>query len=48
VRGLYLGTKRLLSCHSITWLGGRSGFDPVPQTFILLSRRKHHAQKYTP
>lgn len=31
IRGLYLGSLRLLSCHSITWLGGRSGFDPVPQ-----------------
>jgi len=26
-KGLYLGTKRILSCHP--W--GRSGYDPVPK-----------------
>ncbi|MCC6917592.1 MAG: membrane protein insertion efficiency factor YidD [Alphaproteobacteria bacterium] len=30
VKGLYLGIRRLLRCHPITWLGGSSGFDPVP------------------
>jgi uncharacterized protein len=30
VRGLYLAARRLLRCHPITWLGGSSGFDPVP------------------
>jgi putative membrane protein insertion efficiency factor len=30
LKGLWLGTKRLLRCHPITWLGGSSGFDPVP------------------
>ncbi len=29
-RGLYLAVRRLLRCHPITWLGGSSGFDPVP------------------
>ena len=29
-KGLLLAAKRLLRCHSITWLGGSSGFDPVP------------------
>jgi putative membrane protein insertion efficiency factor len=29
-KGLYLGLRRLLRCHPITWLGGGSGFDPVP------------------
>ncbi|HEY1632528.1 MAG TPA: membrane protein insertion efficiency factor YidD [Rhizomicrobium sp.] len=29
-RGLWLAVKRLLRCHPITWLGGSSGFDPVP------------------
>jgi len=29
-RGLLLTVKRLLRCHPISWLGGSSGFDPVP------------------
>jgi putative membrane protein insertion efficiency factor len=29
-RGLWLTTRRLLRCHPFTWLGGSSGFDPVP------------------
>jgi len=29
--GLYLGTGRILRCHPISWLGGGSGFDPVPE-----------------
>jgi len=29
-RGSWLTLRRLLRCHPITWLGGRSGFDPVP------------------
>ena len=32
VKGLYLAIRRLLRCHPITWLGGSSGFDPVPPT----------------
>ena len=30
VKGLGLTAKRLCRCHPITWLGGSSGFDPVP------------------
>ena len=30
LRGLWLAIKRLARCHPITWLGGSSGFDPVP------------------
>ena len=30
VKGLWLTARRLARCHSITWLGGSSGFDPVP------------------
>jgi putative membrane protein insertion efficiency factor len=30
-KGLYLTARRLLRCHPITWLGGSSGFDPVPR-----------------
>jgi putative membrane protein insertion efficiency factor len=29
-RGSLLAAKRLLRCHPFTWLGGSSGFDPVP------------------
>jgi len=28
--GSWLTLKRLARCHPITWLGGSSGFDPVP------------------
>jgi putative membrane protein insertion efficiency factor len=30
LKGLALTAKRLLRCHPIKWLGGSSGFDPVP------------------
>jgi putative membrane protein insertion efficiency factor len=30
LKGLFLAGKRLCRCHPITWLGGGSGFDPVP------------------
>lgn len=30
VKGLWLALKRLSHCHPVTWLGGSSGFDPVP------------------
>jgi hypothetical protein len=29
-KGLALAMKRLARCHPISWLGGSSGFDPVP------------------
>jgi putative membrane protein insertion efficiency factor len=29
-RGTLLAIRRLLRCHPISWLGGSSGFDPVP------------------
>jgi putative membrane protein insertion efficiency factor len=29
-KGLALTLRRLARCHPITWLGGSSGFDPVP------------------
>ena len=35
-KGLILGTKRILRCHPIKILGGRSGFDPAPD----LKKRK--------
>ena len=28
--GSYLGVKRILSCHPIKFLGGKSGYDPAP------------------
>ena len=30
LKGSAMGLKRILSCHPIKFLGGRSGFDPVP------------------
>lgn len=30
IKGLYLAAARIARCHPITWLGGSSGFDPVP------------------
>lgn len=32
VKGLWLALRRLARCHPITWLGGSSGFDPVPHS----------------
>lgn len=29
-KGLWLTLCRLARCHPISWLGGSSGFDPVP------------------
>ena len=29
-KGTILGTKRILRCHPIKYLGGSSGFDPAP------------------
>ena len=28
-KGFYKGTKRILTCHPIKFLGGGTGFDPV-------------------
>ena len=28
--GFFLGTKRILRCHPIKILGGKSGYDPAP------------------
>ena len=28
-KALYLGVKRILSCHPIKFLGGGEGFDPI-------------------
>jgi len=30
LKGFLLGIKRILRCHPIKVLGGRSGFDPAP------------------
>ena len=31
IKGSYLGVKRILRCHPISFLGGGSGHDPVPE-----------------
>jgi len=30
VKGFFLGIKRILRCHPIKILGGKSGYDPAP------------------
>jgi putative membrane protein insertion efficiency factor len=30
LKGVALAARRLARCHPVTWLGGSSGFDPVP------------------
>jgi hypothetical protein len=30
IKGLWLALKRIGRCHPISWLGGSSGYDPVP------------------
>ena len=32
IKGIFKGTKRILSCHPIRFLGGGEGFDPVKKT----------------
>lgn len=32
IKGLLYAVRRLLRCHPISWLGGSSGFDPVPHS----------------
>ena len=34
VKGVWLTFRRLSRCHPISWLGGSSGFDPVPKRHI--------------
>jgi hypothetical protein len=41
VRGFWLAARRIWRCHPLTWLGGSSGFDPVPL-------RKHHPKHSHP
>ena len=36
IKGSWLTLRRLARCHPIRWLGGSSGFDPVP-----LSKTQH-------
>ncbi|MGB8603284.1 MAG: membrane protein insertion efficiency factor YidD [Rhizomicrobium sp.] len=30
IMGFWLALRRILRCHPIRWLGGSSGYDPVP------------------
>jgi putative membrane protein insertion efficiency factor len=32
LKGQALTLRRLARCHPLTWLGGASGFDPVPRS----------------
>ncbi len=38
LKGLGLTLRRLGRCHPITWLGGSSGYDPVPPVRDRLSQ----------
>ena len=29
IKGIFISTKRILSCHPIKFLGGGEGFDPI-------------------
>jgi uncharacterized protein len=41
VKGFGLGLRRILRCHPVTWLGGSSGFDPVPTSSrVIMSDNK--------
>ncbi|MDZ7736569.1 MAG: membrane protein insertion efficiency factor YidD [Gammaproteobacteria bacterium] len=31
VKGGWLALRRIGRCHPVTWLGGGSGYDPVPE-----------------
>ena len=28
-KGIFKGSKRIISCHPFKWLGGGQGFDPI-------------------
>ena len=43
IRGTILAARRLSRCHPISWLGGSSGYDPVPAPSPTnRSNCKHH------
>ena len=39
VTGLAMAARRLSRCHPISWLGGGSGYDPVPEPKPLTPHR---------
>lgn len=38
LRGSWLGLRRIGRCHPIGFLGGSSGFDPVPERYVWWGR----------
>lgn len=44
LKGGWLALKRIGRCHPIKWLGGSSGFDPVPE----VKGHDHSCQHTTP
>ena len=40
-KGSWLGTKRILRCHPIKFLGGNKGFDPAPNLNQKRKREQH-------
>ena len=41
-RGFVLALRRILRCHPITWLGGASGYDPVPASKSPIPKASSH------
>lgn len=41
IKGTWLALKRIARCHPIEWLGGRSGYDPVPAPSLSPASGKH-------
>ena len=39
IKGLFFGTKRIISCHPIKMLGGGSGIDLVPKKRTCLKEK---------
>ena len=46
-RGTWLALKRIGRCHPVEWLGGSSGFDPVPEPRPDASQGPEHADSST-
>ena len=40
-KGLILGTRRILRCHPIKFLGGSDGFDPAPNLNTKREEKKY-------
>ena len=39
-KGFYFGSKRIMSCHPVKFLGGGEGFDPVIKVIKVIKVKK--------